>query len=225
MALFSRLLVPGDTVVEIGGHIGYISLFFKHLVQNGEVWVFEPGENNLPYVRKNVSKKGINLVEKAAGDRNGKEVFFLESLTGQNNSFVRGFKGLENNATNAFVGQPKITEATVEMVRGDDFINTHSITPSLIKIDVEGFELSVLNGMAGTIARCRPKLMVEVQADQEKIYQMLVGGGYVLFDARLSIRLKPRDLRGNIFALHSENHRMLLNQLGVDSQKQPVANS
>ena len=147
MLLFRRLLRPGDSVIEVGGHIGYLSLYFKWLVQSGNVFVFEPGVNNLPYIRRNVLPRGIQLVEKAVGDRNGPETFFLESLTGQNNSFVPNFKELQYNVKNAHAGGPAVTEVTVEMVRLDDFINTHSIKPELVKIDVEGFELTVLKGM------------------------------------------------------------------------------
>src|SRR5690349_12289207 len=53
MRLFSQLLKPGDSVIEVGGHIGYISLYFKALVEHGDVFVFEPGANNLPYIRQN----------------------------------------------------------------------------------------------------------------------------------------------------------------------------
>lgn len=217
MMLFRRLLRPGDSVIEVGGHIGYISLYFKWLVQSGDVYVFEPGANNLPYIRRNVVPRGIQLIEKAAGNRNGDELFFLESLTGQNNSFIRNFNGLRNNASNAFVGSPTVTEVTVEMVRLDDFIKNHSIKPELIKIDVEGFELNVLKGMIHTIHRDFPKIMVEVQADEAELLNLLRDAGYTLFDPLLSSCTRPGDLRGNIFALHSQRHGEILNSLKIHS--------
>jgi FkbM family methyltransferase len=215
MTIFRRLLRPGDSVIEVGGHIGYISLYFKSLVQSGEVYVFEPGANNLPYIRRNVGPRGIHLVEKAAGDRSGTAAFFLESLTGQNNSFVRGFNGLKDNASNAFVATPKVTEVMVEMVRLDDFMTAHSIRPALIKIDVEGFELCVLKGMKETISRHAPKIMVEVQADEEEVYSLLTCAGYRLFNCLLSVCSKPADLRGNVFALHSVLHKEILEELDI----------
>ncbi len=44
--------------------------------------------------------------------------------------------------------------------RGDDLLA--DITPDFIKIDVEGMEMSVLSGLSGTVARCRPTFFVEV---------------------------------------------------------------
>jgi FkbM family methyltransferase len=215
MLLFRRLLRPGDSVVEVGGHIGYISLYFKSLVQTGYVYVFEPGVNNLPYIRRNVLSTGIRLIEKAAGDRNSQAVFYLESLTGQNNSFIRDFAGLRDNASNAYVATPKVTEVAVDMVRLDDFFEEHSIKPKLVKIDVEGFELSVLKGMAHTLRHCVPMVMVEVQADQEEVFSLLSAAGYTLFNDMLLIRSRPTDLHGNIFALHSEFHKQILTELQV----------
>jgi hypothetical protein len=70
MALFARLVRPQDTVIEVGGHIGYLSLYFAQLVgQRGQVIVFEPGTNNLPYTRANLrAKPNVRLVEIAVAD-------------------------------------------------------------------------------------------------------------------------------------------------------------
>jgi FkbM family methyltransferase len=58
MALFARLVRPQDTVIDVGGHIGYLSQYFAQLVgRRGQVIVFEPGPNNLPYTRANLRAK------------------------------------------------------------------------------------------------------------------------------------------------------------------------
>ena len=43
MALFAKLINPGDVVVEVGGHIGYIAVYFSHLV--GDVSAFANGNH------------------------------------------------------------------------------------------------------------------------------------------------------------------------------------
>ena len=54
---FKKLISEGDTVFELGAHIGYISVYFSQLAgTSGKVFVFEPGVNNLPYVRENIAK-------------------------------------------------------------------------------------------------------------------------------------------------------------------------
>ena len=68
MDIFKMIINEGDTVFELGAHIGYISLYFSKLVgPSGKLYVFEPGANNLPYTRVNIShskSKNITLIEK-----------------------------------------------------------------------------------------------------------------------------------------------------------------
>ena len=63
MELFAKLIAADSRVIEVGGHIGFISQYFSHLVgREGKVFVFEPGSNNLPYIRRNIAKlKNISL--------------------------------------------------------------------------------------------------------------------------------------------------------------------
>jgi len=100
MRLFGSLIDIGDTVVEVGGHIGYISLYFSKLVgHKGGVIVFEPGNNNIPYISKNIENiENIRLIKKAVGDFSGEIDFFEENLTGQNNSIVENFEGFIENS-------------------------------------------------------------------------------------------------------------------------------
>ena len=51
---------------------------------------------------------------------------------------------------------------SVPVRRGDDVISNEN--PSLIKIDVEGFETKVILGLVKTIERCLPVVVTEVDA-------------------------------------------------------------
>jgi hypothetical protein len=52
----------------------------------------------------------------------------------------------------------------------------------LMKIDVEGMELQVLEGGAETIRRCRPVLFVEhLKNDRESLRQAILGLDYVVY--------------------------------------------
>jgi FkbM family methyltransferase len=78
------LITKGGTAVEVGGHIGYIAAYFAKLLgKTGELVVFEPGSNNLPYIRKNVTEMAssadlanVRLVEKAVGPISGRNRVF-----------------------------------------------------------------------------------------------------------------------------------------------------
>jgi len=205
-------LKRGDTVIEVGGHIGYISLYFKHLVGNGKVIVFEPGENNLPYLLKNIEGKGIEVVKKAVGKKEGVCSFFLDNLSGQNNSVIKDFFMRENTAANAFDPKAKgITETRVEMVTLDKFVATRQIEPTLVKIDIEGHELEALEGMREMIVQHLPILMVEVQVHHREIAALLEGYGYVLVQEDGQPFSFSRI--GNVFCFHAEQHKGALAEL------------
>lgn len=215
MELFAKLIAPGSCVVEVGGHIGFISQYFSHLVgEGGKVFVFEPGSNNLPYIRRNIAKcPNVKLIEKGVGAENGSAAFFEESLTGQNNSFVRDFQGFLENAEAAHVSA-KVTTRDVEIVTLDHYFC--DTPPDFIKIDVEGFEYSVLRGAKALSQKHHPALMVEVQADRSEIWNFLSDANYVLFNAELETFRDAKSLISNVFALHRIRHTGLIAQLGID---------
>jgi FkbM family methyltransferase len=164
--------------------------------------------------RENVAGKGIRLVEKAVGRQNGEVTFYLDSLTGQNNSLLKDFEGLKANTRNAFV-TADVKEVVVQMVRLDDYFAQEGVTPSFIKVDVEGAELDVLRGATGLITEAKPAWTVEVQSSQDEIHELFTSASYVLFDDHIRRLESPEKLRGNVFAFHRVKHAKLLTNLGV----------
>jgi FkbM family methyltransferase len=215
MQLFRKLVHRGDTVIEIGGHIGYISLYFKSLVGDGRVIVFEPGQNNLPYMRRNIENRGVELIEKAVGNFNGSANFYLDPLTGQNNSLIADFDRFSLNKAYAFVETGEVQQVEVAVLRLDDFVRDRGLKVNFIKIDVEGAEWDVLQGLTGLLTEAPPALMVELQVNREEILSFLGKQGYVLFNADLKAITGVADLRPNenVFALHSKSHSSYFQEL------------
>jgi FkbM family methyltransferase len=208
MKAIQAMISPGDTIVEVGGHIGYISLWFAECAgSKGRVTVFEPGSNNLPYIRQNLGAvEHVALIEKGCGSEPGLLAFFEDSLTGQNNSFVQSFEGLRSNMNAAPNVDVQIKTRNVEVVRLDTELG--SVVPDFIKIDVEGFEFQVLHGANGWYGPNRkpPIIMIEVQADYAQIGDWMRERGYTLFDADgRKIDTIPHATT-NLFALHPQYH-------------------
>lgn len=182
MGGFAKLVRPGDTVIELGAHIGYISVYFASLVgPQGRVFVFEPSPANLEYTRRNVTDQPtITLVEKAASDSAGTATFFIEELTGQNSTLLENYSVFDDNRALAFSGEG-YRPIEVETTTVDLFVEANDIRPNFIKIDVEGAELACLRGSVDTINRLHPRLMVEVAHQHEAVYALLSDLGYRLF--------------------------------------------
>ena len=211
MIAFGCLLCPGERVLEVGGHIGFISLYFANLVNpSGKVIVFEPGPNNLKYIKSNIAKAGNVLLEVAGcSDLDGESVLYIDNLTGQNNSLVFNFDGLTANAKAAPGVQVSTTPVKISTIKIDTYCEQSAYHPDFIKIDVEGHELAVLRGAENLLGSEKPPmLMVEVQSDHQEIIAVVCNCGYCLFSATgelLSDSLVEKN--GNIFALHPVSHR------------------
>ncbi len=211
MQIFSEMISPGSTVVEIGGHIGYVTLYFAHLVgSQGRVVVFEPGPNNLPYLRKNiVPYPNITLVEKAVTDFVGPGQFHIESLSGQNNSLVDHYEFFEANLESAGIGEVETSTVEVPCTTLDAYLKeTDCPNPSFVKVDVEGAESSVLDGLRETLQADRVALMVEATRNQEAAYQLLKEYGFAMFNELRERIDSPRNMNGNIFCVKANNARI-----------------
>lgn len=215
MALLARVTPPGGTVLDVGAHIGFLSQYFASLVgPQGRVFAFEPGPNNLPYLRRNArARPNVTVVPRGAGDSEGERVFYTETLTGQNNSFVHDFDIFEKYRKMAFDPRIRVKEERVEMVTLDGFTGREGIHPDLIKIDVEGFEEPVLRGARAVLERDRPLLMVEIQSRKQQALALLSELGYRFFNPRLAPVSRPEELEVNTFCFHRERHADLLRGL------------
>jgi len=218
MLLFKKLINNGDTVIEVGGHIGYISLYFSNLVgKEGMLYVFEPGINNLPYLKNNVKEKhNIVLIEKGVGSSNARMPFYIENLSGQNNSFIKDYNMFIQNKKASFVKNTSVKKVTVDVVRLDDFIYDNNVLPNFIKIDVEGFEFEVIKGMSYILKSIQPIFMIEVLYNRNSIYNVMKNENYLMFNDNLKLIKNPDEFSLNAFFLHSKKHISILNRLGVD---------
>jgi FkbM family methyltransferase len=186
MGSLQRLLRPGDSVVEVGCHIGWISLhILKLLKEGGKLFAFEPSPKNLPYLEVNLANfANVEIVRAAVSNRAGEADFFIESLTGQNDTLVQAYSVFEDNKSQAY------SDATYEKVRVrtvtlDDYFSDESRPFSLIKIDVEGAERLVLEGGAGFLERHRPVIALEVTREAEWVARFLGDAGYTRFTEAL----------------------------------------
>ncbi len=216
MALYSRLIDPGSVVFDVGGHIGYTALYFASLVGTlGRVLVAEPAPNNLPYLRYNIrAHPTISLFEIGIGDRTERLPFFVETLTGQNSSFSRAYTS-ERNAARSYGRNEPISEFLVQMTTLDAFVADVGVIPDFVKIDVEGFEYSVLTGASSLLHDKRPMLMIEIRdSNQDRCFRRLRELGYVLISPELRLLDSANRIQMNTFCLHSEEHRDQLAILG-----------
>lgn len=153
VSLFKSLLQPSDTVLDIGANIGCTSLLFGDLAR--KVFSFEPSPTTYLWLVENVQRANLNNVEPINLGL-GKEAGTFELTFAPNNRSG----GFVSNLTSASEGH-QVEQITI--AKGDDFIRERQIVKvDFIKIDVEGFEQSVIEGLAATIARDQPIVALEL---------------------------------------------------------------
>lgn len=146
-------VADGDTVYDIGANIGYVSLSLaKRVGLNGRVIAFEPLPRNADCFRQNIGNnriRNVQLLEVAASDKCGDAVIRFG----------------ENLATASLVwhrDDPGSTELKIRTVVIDQLVEAGELGyPTFVKIDVEGSEGQVLQGMRHTIAAARPVVFIE----------------------------------------------------------------
>lgn len=210
MLLLAAIVRDGQHVIDVGGHIGYLTLYFAKLVgPSGRVTVFEPGPNNLPYIRRNVAARAsVALVEMAVSDATGTATLFVEELTGQNNSLRADYRLFELAQESS--GLREDTRAVqVACTTLDDYLErTGTADPHFVKIDIEGVEFEALQGMRRMLARANVALLIEITERFDEVFQFLSTLGFRMFRADRSEILSAADLSDATFCLKEGHPRL-----------------
>ena len=145
------------TAYDVGANVGiWTCLLAKHpSVMN--VVAFEPSRENLSLLRTNIDLNGcaekVTIVEAAVSDRDG-VIEFLEGGSGATRR-IAGDQGGEKSIR-------------VAVLRLDTYAQSHNESPGLIKVDVEGFEPHVIDGMRQVVQQFRPALLLEYSLIQSE---------------------------------------------------------
>ncbi len=166
--LASIALAPGDVVWDVGGSMGLFSSHMAHSrLQLKSVELFEP--NPSPF-RVAKALLGTHPRVHLHPFGLGKEVATAELY------FGIGSGGA------SFKSRPKGTShhVTCRIENGDQLLEAGVITgaPSLIKIDVEGFEAEVLQGLGKTISISKPVIFFEILFLSDEVVLGLVPENY-----------------------------------------------
>jgi FkbM family methyltransferase len=149
----STLLKEGDVFLDVGANVGYFSLLASRIVgETGLVYAVEPVPSTCRELLENLHRNNAGNVvclSLAASETNGLVRLFLSS------------KGDLGKTSARSVGGRSVTAACCALDSIVDERRRGRI--ALVKIDVEGAELSVLHGMRGILTqRAQPYVICEV---------------------------------------------------------------
>lgn len=148
--LFIRDRVPcGGTLVDVGANIGNHLVFLARFLRPRALIPIEPGREAVAQLRQNIAENRITCVD--------------ERYLGLGAAKCRGRARLVRSSELVRYALEPAEDGDVSVFPLDEIE-----TPvDFIKIDVEGMEISVLEGARELIGRCRPPMMIEV-ADRNR---------------------------------------------------------
>jgi FkbM family methyltransferase len=160
MKPFIDLIKSANCFIDIGANTGIYSLLAASVNKNCKVFSFEPMPDSYDALVRNIAinnyeniihpiKKAVSNIDDVAQFNIPYNSVFASSASLDIDGF-RGFKG---------------SSIEVNVVTIDKFLVDTNSNPDLIKIDVEGFEDRVLEGMRGLLDRHHPAIILECLSD------------------------------------------------------------
>jgi FkbM family methyltransferase len=154
LAAFAAAIAPGASVYDVGANVGiYTLLASRKAGPSGKVYAFEPLERNLRYLHGHVDMNQLQncvILEVAVSDKEGTQRFSAASW-----HHCMGRLAAE--------GESEIPTVTLDgCIYGEKQFRPSNV----IKIDVEGAELQVLQGASRALSEYHPSVFLETHGDQ-----------------------------------------------------------
>jgi len=168
--------VKKDSVfIDVGAHVGFYSIMVgKNIVNGGAIISFEPSADNYSRLIKNIKLNNLT-------DRIKAFPFALSNINDEKSLFLNPYND-GGNSLEKFSYAP-LAEQKVRCIRFDDLNEVKYSSVDFIKIDVEGHQMKVLEGMKNTISRFHPSFLIEAptKKEQDEVTYYLKEFGYSNF--------------------------------------------
>lgn len=153
VAQCAKLCTSFNTALDVGAHIGGVSAYLARHFRR--VVAFEPVPETFEFLQHNTARwPHVETLNMAAAEGAGEVCFSHYRRHGQ----LSHVAGSSEDSETDLIGP--IPTAAIDSMNLTDV--------SFIKIDVEGYELPVVQGARETIVRCRPLIMMEQGGNEEK---------------------------------------------------------
>lgn len=157
LQIWSALSKQSNFIFDVGANTGVFSLLAKCVNPDSKVYAFEPVERIYQKLNHNIKLNNYDIQSSnhAVSNTNGETLFYDHETDHPLTASLRDSDVGENNSN---VVAKKIGVTTL-----DSFIANHSIPRvDLVKIDVETFEVEVLEGFRENLNKYRPTLLIEI---------------------------------------------------------------
>lgn len=155
-----------DIFMDIGAHYGFYTLLVHKLIAQSleseegislrSVYSFEPTPETYKVLIKNIGCKNISAHQLALSSIKGETEFInFDGIHKTQNSLCTHLAAKK-------VGLKKFRISQVTTTTMDEFCSNHHITPTKIKMDIEGSEYNVLYGALHILKNHHPVVIMEI---------------------------------------------------------------
>ena len=182
ISLAETHIKAGMEVWDIGANVGVLAFSASLQTRNGRVFAFEP-DTFLCEVMKRTKRGGsfgnVQIIPMAVS----REVGIAEFLIAQRGRASNSLASAGGRSQTGGVRESLL----VPTISGDTFAQMVQGRPDFIKIDVEGAECDVLQGLAETLGKCRPIVYIEVSSKSaDEVYAVFDKLNYS-YDKKISV--------------------------------------
>ncbi len=196
----SETITDGDVFVDIGANIGIYSLYAAKLGKKIKVFSFEPHKPNFITLIQNVVDNQLQDVVSpiaiALGDSNDIIKLNYPSLVSGSSGSQLGHKKAPGEDREF---KPEFEEIVPAMTLSELVERGVLPTPTVIKIDVDGNEIKIINGMAKILTSANKPKSIQVElnvGEQADIAAALEKFGYKLQNRHFTLNGKAALERG-----------------------------
>lgn len=183
---------------DVGANVGLYAWQVRKVCPLRKILAFEPDPENfklLEMTRNEANAKNLEIYPYALSNETGDTSFFQDTLTSATGCIAGKDKPWIEQYLNGSSNTISVKMQTLDSVIQNDKI------PSLIKIDVEGHEIEVLDGGRKTLSKKKPLLIIEsFPPKQTTVLSLLHELGYRSMDADLHASINPHTT--NLLAWH-----------------------
>lgn len=190
----------GSTAIDVGANAGYFALLLADLAgPSGRVHAFEPNPELFDLLRSSAALRAVsNLVpvRAALGESEGLNDLYLST-----DSANSGLSTMSPQVAGQGAATVKVATRTL-----DGYCTEHSLAPDIVKVDVEGHELAVLDGARVMLANRAPAYVIcELETARNAaapLVEFMEGFGYracSLTDSGLLTAYEDREVQNVVF--------------------------
>jgi FkbM family methyltransferase len=194
VALVKAKVGPSQTIVDIGGNIGFFSVLFSYLVgPSGKVFTIEPVPGTLEYLKRSLAENSfcsnVSVTQAIVTDTASDDIEIayhpLEEGSGSTGGSYLIHKNDELPA--------HMSRQAIKADRLDSMI-PEGEKVDFIKIDIEGAEPLAIKGAERILSMQSPIIMSEVHGEQLRLVSKTDWRGY--FDLMRGYGYRPHFFKG-----------------------------